>query len=354
MRIIVSGYFGAYPSITESVADALTRHGHVVRVHELYAPTFSINLGHTRTKVLPRLPGHLERSQKALSKLIEEFQPDVLFVLRGDEVDLEELKTLRDRFGFKIWQWIYDPLAKAPGTLDLAEMSDRVFHYSAAETLSFKERFSGKNIEFLPGAFDDRFHGFSPETGSQTPTHDIFFCGALAPPLYRNRLETLESISRADSGLGITAYYKPSTFNIMQNRRFTNMLRRDYPSLYGNWKLRGLSRRQLVTEYHRSIAALNLHDLNMPGVGLSWRTFEILGSGGIMITDRHPELETCFGGQLPFEVFDAPEDIITIALGLKADPDRCSAIRKMVKRVSSLHSYYHRMRTILPPNTDQD
>ena len=348
MRFIVSGYYGPYPSIVDSVADGLRRHGHKIRIHEIYSPTLTIGRDEKRKKFFPRLPGHLHHSHKFLENLIETFRPDVLFVLRGDELDSEKLSYLRDQYGFDIWHWIYDPLEKASAALNLAKNANRVFHFSAYESLQLKQFFPDKDVLFLPGAYDDRYHTFPHTDKNYSVSQDIFFCGALGTPLYDYRLKFLEKISGKASNLSTKVYYKPSTFNALKNYRFRKMVRRNYPDLYTNLDLRSLSRRQLVNEYHQSTACLNLHDLNANGVGLSWRTFEILGSGGMMITDRHPELSACFGDNIPFEVFDTADDAINFTLELKNNPNLVNVMRQTARLHAPEHTYYHRLKGILP------
>jgi spore maturation protein CgeB len=111
--------------------------------------------------------------------------------------------------------------------------------------------------------------------------------------------------------------------------------------------MRTLGREQMVEFYRQSVVNLNIHDLNAPGLGLSWRTFEILGSGCTMISDRHPELAACFGDEIPFNIFDEPGEIIEITSELKSNPGKTGAMREKARAAAPFHSYYYRMEKIL-------
>jgi spore maturation protein CgeB len=283
-----------------------------------------------------------------LVRLIREKKPQVVFALRGDLIDVSILEDLKSKNHFQLWQWIYDPLSVTPQCLLLSEICDRLFHYSHSDTLRLRQRYPGKEVIFLPGAFDDRHH-----LPADRPDHhcDLFFCGCLNLKHYRYRLayfeELLQMNEKAETLMNISVNYRPSNLDLIKVYRYKTTLRSDYPRVYKSLNLKVYDRIQLARAYQVARACLNLHDLNREGIGISPRTFELIGSGACIISDLHPDFARCFSDrELPFCIANDAATAFEAAFRLRAD----SAYRKMLiersLEVRDQHTYYQRFKAL--------
>src|SRR6185369_15076897 len=170
--------------------------------------------------------------------------------------------------------------------------------------LRLREMFPQKEVIFLPGAFDDRHH--SPADRSDYAC-DLFFCGSLSLEHYRYRVAYFEELlkinQKAPALLNISVNYRPSNLDLIKVFLYKTSLRADYPLVHRNLNLRAYDRIQLTRAHHASRTCLNLHDLTREGIGISPRTFELIGAGACIISDLHPDFARCFGdGELPFSI----------------------------------------------------
>jgi len=328
----------------DSVGDALRRLGQETLIH-CFNRTSLQRAIRDKLKRLP--PGNMPDHHR-LVKLIRENKPQVVFALRGDLIDVAILEDLKSKNHFQVWQWIYDPLSVTPKCLGLSQLCDRLFHYSYSDTERLRQKFPDKEVIFLPGAFDDRHH--APADSSEYDC-DLFFCGCLNLKHYRYRVayfeELLQLNERSASTMNISVNYRPSNLDLIKIFLYKTSLRSSYPRVHKNLNLKTYDRIQLTRAYHSARACLNLHDLTCDGIGISPRTFELIGAGACIISDLHPDFTRCFGdGELPFSIANDAATALDIAFRLRADSGyRRSLVRRSLG-VRGQHTYYERFKAL--------
>ena len=295
-KVIVSGSYGNCLSITDSVAHSLRFLGYTVFEHQFFKPLLNIEFPkyHNR-KIIPQLTLNQRREKIQLNRMIRNVHPEVLLLLRGDEIEIATVLELKKQLGFKIWLWMFDPLHRTPNLSELLPSCDKIFHYAFNETLDLKSKYPEKEIHFLPGAFDNRFYKIDLNNRCK---YDLFFCGALDLRIYASRNKILNeffNISESiEPALKTAICYGRSNRNPIRNYFEKKAFKQNYPHLYEHLQFKTYCRIQLAGKYAQSLAGLTLQDSSEFGVGLSWRTFELIGSGAVVISDAHPDLERCF------------------------------------------------------------
>lgn len=347
-KILVCGFYNRFPSITDSVTDAFKRLDFTIVKHQFNTPLGQFYFKDRPFTFFPRLPFSQGRENKYLFKLIKGFKPNIVFILRGDLVDKDNLERLKSVMGFKIWVWHYDPISLTPEISSLFLIADKIFHYSYFETQKIKKLYPHKEVHFLPGAFDDRYHR---STSNKLYKHDLFFCAALLGQRYENRRIILNSVSKINETLGkkyrLTFCVRPTNFNIVKFIKIYLYIKNNYPYLFKNWVPQNYSRLSLVKKYNQSKTCLNLHSSFSEGVGLSWRTFELIGCGAIILCDNHPDLPFVFDSQkMPLIIINDHNDIIENLNMLFTDQHTMSSYKHRVHSIYNDHTYVNRMKSV--------
>jgi spore maturation protein CgeB len=345
-KIVVSGSYGNCLSITDSVVHALRFLGYSVFEHQFFKPLLNIEFPryHNR-KILPQLILNQHKEKIQLNRMIRNVRPEILLLLRGDEVDIDTVLQLRKRIGFRIWLWMFDPLHRTPNLINLLPVCDKIFHYAYNETGDLKFKYPEKEVHFLPGAFDDRFYKI--ELNSRWK-YDLFFCGALDLKTYASRNTLLNEFFLISDSIKpkfkTSICYGRSNRTPVKNYLDKKICKQNYSYLYANLQFKTYCRIQLAKKYAQSLAGLTLQDSSEFGVGLSWRTFELLGSGAVVISDSHPDIERCFSdGSEAILKFEKAQDIVDRLVLLRQNSLEREKIIKIYERICKEHTYTKRM-----------
>jgi spore maturation protein CgeB len=98
--------------------------------------------------------------------------------------------------------------------------------------------------------------------------------------------------------------------------------------------------------YAAADASLNVvDDLNMPGHNM--RTFEIPGSGGVMVATHTVEQAAIFPDSEAALYYRAPSEIDGLVERLHAEPDFASRLRRTGLAIAREHTYARRAATMI-------
>lgn len=329
MRILlVSPRFHGY---YDAIGHGLRTLGHEVEVVLYDERPFMAKVDHKLAIELPsrfgidRTAALRRRSTNRVAATLAGRTPDVVLVIKGDEVDLDVLDRVRGP-GVPFVLWLQDELHRT--TLvdgDLARF-DALASYSPLDVAALTNR--GLPAHVVPMAYDERI-----APARRHPTHDVVFVGAKYP----TRAHALEALVAA--GLPVMARgraWSPAWADRLRTFRLAA------GSVPGGPDVDRTTAGQL---YLDATIALNLHGAGHDG--FNPRTFEACGVGGLEMIDRHDVGELYEPGTelLTFSSIDEVTEAWEHAVH---DPDWSDGIRRRARaRTLADHTFTHRARTLL-------
>ena len=270
-----------------------------------------------------------------LEKAVLERSPDYVLVLKA--VDLTEMTVAHcANSGTKTVLWAYDSAAEYPIIGSAAPKYDLVYTYEPADIEALSRTCSPK---LLPMAFDPRF--YFRKTGRGSKSLDICFVGAV--DMYPQRRRLLKHISDRfrEKTIGVWT----DSAHWYSHKRVRDVLG------FGSKRNVELHRQTLdhasVNDiYNRSRICVNVHHRQSVRA-VNPRTFEILGSGGLLITDRRlDEIEGFEGGEGYVHYSDESELMDRLGMLLE-DEQKAQRIADAGYLAARTHTYEQRARTIL-------
>jgi spore maturation protein CgeB len=274
-------------------------------------------------------------NSKVLEKAIIERGPDHVLVAKAVELTERSKAFCRDR-GIKLILWAYDSATEFPIVSRAAPGYDLVYTYEPAdlEILS-----SVCEPRLLPMAFDPRY--YSPLKGEAERTIDICFVGDI--DFYRRRRELLRHVARNLRNANVSVWTDSAHW--YSHRRVKDMalkgLRRNLSIRRGT-----LGHAEINGIYNRSKACLNIHH-RQSRQAINPRTFEVLGSGGLLVTDRKLDQLSEFQdgkGYIHFEDEKGLIDSLREALGYAEYRESIASLGN--SRIQA-HTYVARARRII-------
>ena len=275
----------------------------------------------------------LQRYQPRLIHLFNDYHPDYVFVVNGENVAQETLQYFRAT-GTKILLWLFDRLLLYPELKRNILFADYVCCYDKEDIATLKAL--GKTAFFLPQAVDASYYFPINDVEKEW---DIVFAGEIWSSVKRKQL--LQAVVRAFPNLRIRIWgrYKP------WNKGLWHCLMREHREIYTN---RNTSAQQLNLDYNKARLVLNIHHEQQRD-GANPKVYEIAASGAYQVCDENPYLKTLFpNNEIGFynnenEMIDqirwalAPENATEIA--------RRAALAH--QRIMQSHTYTHRMKEML-------
>ncbi|MDO4254200.1 MAG: glycosyltransferase [Kocuria sp.] len=260
---------------------------------------------------------------------------EVLRSCAADRILLIKADTLGQQFWDELramniptMLWLYDDLSRHSFTLDFLKEFGPVISYAASETRRLTD--AGVQAHYLPNAYDPRLCRTRPWYGpSVTRRNEIVFVGSRYP----NRVELLEHLVR--SGVPVRAYGRQWSHHVVDRLRTWEFARPTIPAE------RDISLAQAYTVQAQAAAAINVHGVQ---AGLTMRTFEVPGNGGLQLIDRADVAEFYDPGEEVL-VFSDLHDLEQLCERALADPSWGDAIRRAGQRRSiAEHTFAHRAR----------
>lgn len=317
----------AFHGYHRSIGRALERRGYEVVTHSYDA--FETLRDKVRNKVAVELPRRLGAdshahaaawaTHRALTAL-RFTRPDRLIVVKGD--------TLGNAFWDEVIRqklprilWLYDDLARHRYTHDFLREIGPVVSYARSEAEHLVR--CGINATFVPNAFD-------PDLAepSARRTGEIVFVGAR----YANRVALLTRLRQA--GLPVRAYGRQWSHHPLDRLRTWEIGRPDVPAE------RDIPLPTAYAIQGEAAAAINIHGLQ---AGLSMRSFEVPGMGGLQLVDRADVAEFYDIGTETL-VFASEEHLVELAGRAQRDHLWSERIRAAGRRRSlAEHTFAHRV-----------
>ena len=250
-----------------------------------------------------------------LKKKLQEFKPHFVFITHAFFIPLIYYEVIKD-LHFPLYAWDGDGGANCKAMQKYKEYIDVLFEselrYVQENKLDFKQ------IEYLPFCANPKI--FKPMNFVRK--NYIFFAGASTP-----RREKI--IKQIHYPMKIRGW----GWNEIQDLEF-------------DIKNKKLDMQDLVIEYNKAFAALNIHQEVNHIDALNMRTFEVPACKTLLVCDYRRELELLFDldKELVVYTYDKIEESIE---KLRNKDFVKSVTEKGYKRVISSHTYIHRMQKVL-------
>lgn len=219
-----------------------------------------------------------DRQDKAnaleLEKAVQESGPDYVLVMKAVELTKTTIEHCKSA-GVKMVLWAYDSATEFPIISKVAPQYDLVYTYEPGDLDILSKSCTP---QFLPMAFDPK-HYFRLDTSGKKDI-DICFVGAIDRYPQRRKLLARVASKFKDRTVAIWT----DSIHWYSHRHIGDFL------LTGTRRNMQLNRKTLehgeVNDiYNRSKVCLNIHHLQSKKA-VNPRTFEILGSGSLLLTDR--------------------------------------------------------------------
>lgn len=213
----------------------------------------------------------------ALEKAVQERHPDHILVMKAVELT-EKTREYCMNAGSKVVLWAYDSATEFPIISRAAPQYDLVYTYETGDM-----EILSKNCtpHFLPMAYDPKY--YFRKDGKTEKDIDICFIGTIDRHPQRKRLFAHVASKLKDRKIAIWAdsihwysHRHVGDFLMVGPRRNIQLTRKT------------LDHGEINDIYNRSKVCLNVHHAQSKKA-VNPRTFEILGSGGMLLTDRRLE-----------------------------------------------------------------
>ncbi|WP_210438909.1 CgeB family protein [Nocardioides xinjiangensis] len=282
----------AFHGYGDSIASALSRAGHEVRVHSY---DLNASLGaKLRTKLVHELPSRLgspagDRARRRLLTaravdVVRAERPDVVVTVRGDVLGPAYWEAV-DASGARQLLWLYDELARMRFDDEVLSSRPSVVSYSPDDVSHLRSR--GLRAHHVLDAFDHTVP-FTP-----APSDEVVFIGARYP----DRTHLLEGLH--ERGVPVRAYGRDWSHHPFDRVRTWQVRRPGVPSA------REVDRATAYGLTAGAVAALNSHT---DQDGFTMRTFELPGTGSLQLIDR-PDVDRLYEPGTEVLVFSGLDEL---------------------------------------------
>lgn len=267
-----------------------------------------------------------------LIKTTQEYQPDLIFILKGDLIQPETLHAIKSKDCQIISWWVDNPLfyfKDYPQVEKQLKLIDALFIYDY-DNLEILKQKGVKNLFYLPCAYDPKIYRPKQINLSEKKR---FHCEiAFIANYYPERGEFLKHTQ----GLDIVVWGR-GWKNFLKNNHFPpNVLR-----------AKGLSGESVSAVYNISKICPNVHHVQSRGGGLNMRTFEIPGAGGFQLSDYIEGMEEHFEIGKEIITYQSPEHFRQLAeYYLKHEDERKAIAKRGYERAVRDHTYEQRLKKV--------
>ena len=289
-------------------------------------------------EVPPRLgllSTNIKYFMKKVVQRLKTFRPDICFIVKGEFLSENDLKAIRE-YSVVVLFNTDDPrfFLKTGGLEFLAsnyvcELVDSVdlIATPSEPCIKFYRRVGVKDVLFLPFACNPDLH-YVPLREECNRVNVVTFIGAM----YRRRLKVLMELIR--NNVPVLVFSGDKAYSRVFRRYFIG---------------RGVWGRRYALIHAASRLSLNIHaesDLNWKA---NMRVFEVLASGGVLLTDNGRVVSRFFEAWRDFIPWEEKEDLVELVkVYLNADDDEIQGIaRGGQSKVMKEHKYNDRVATLL-------
>lgn len=291
----------------------------------------------SKAYVARRDADYLNANAVELEREVMGKKPEYVLVMNGGIVT-EETRRFCDRSGTKLVLWAYDNIARFRWVADHARDYDMAYTYEPQDVKPLAELTPTK---YLPLAYDPE--AYRRLEGSDRKETDLCFVGSVAE-VRPERRQLLGGITRELSGLRIEIWsdtkhwYSPFKYQqILAIRSGRNL----------DLRLQTADHSEINELYNRSKICLNIHHPQSRGA-VNPRSFEILGSGGLLLTDREMQgIELLEEGR-DYACYSSLDDLLTKVKAFVADSEKRKKIAESGHSIAErAHTYKARASAIL-------
>ena len=273
-----------------------------------------------------------EEMNDRLVKTTTAFRPDLLFVIKGDDIFPQTLQRLKALGGLRLVNWaVDDPFS--PSYPDIAPgipYYDGFFIPDRSYELRLKQG-GAREVKFLPFACNPAVHRTISLTSGERRRFGSAVC--FVGTVHRSRIDVLGSLIGLDLAIWGEPFQDPEA----------TVLQAKYRGRAGQ--------KQLAKIYNASRIALNPHHPQAVE-GTNMRTFEAAACGIFQLTDRKRYLEETFAFGEEIVCYEDPREVAgLVRYYLSHEEERRSIALRMQEKVLREHTYRHRMQQVLQEET---
>ena len=337
MKILVAGTKW-HDNLLDVVAFGFKELGHDVEIFNDNIKDNSLFV----SKVLARTPlkneaerlfeKYQDKIGQLLIKKIEEFKPDLIFVVNGFHLNRKTPEKIRKMFRIPVVVYVVDdPLLKRTWLYDLGGYS----HLFVIDDswMPYLEYFNPGNVSFLPQTSNHRVFrlleikqdyeiGFSGNLNLKLPNTPS---GFLRAQILNYVVEAGYNVIAAAPNISDTFEYFPALKKIKYFDKYVD-------------------HEELNRVYNRAKIILSIHSPQFKH-GIAPRVFEAAFAGAFQLVEYKPDIETLFPG-MPY--FKTKEEMLDkIEFYLNNDRDREDIAKKMRELALEKHTFKSRAEVIL-------
>ncbi|ROZ63041.1 hypothetical protein EDL96_08000 [Kocuria soli] len=257
-------------------------------------------------------------------------EPDRVIVIKGDTLGEDLWGELADR-RIPVILWLYDDLARHRHSIEFLRTVGPVLSYAATEAQQL--RAMGVRAHHLPNAYDPHLlhTAARPGHGCAAGIGEVVFVGSRYP----NRVDLLNHLH--GNGVSVRVYGRQWSGHPVDRLRTWEWARPGLP-----WH-RDISLSEAYAVQAEAAAAVNIHGRQG---GLSMRTFEVPGAGGLQLVDR-ADVAEFYEPAKEVLVFSDRDELLDLSRRAVADPAWGRRIREAGRRRSlAEHTFAHRAHSV--------
>ena len=277
------------------------------------------------------LEQRIKRINADLVAKCESWGAEIVLVINGEAILRETIKKIKELA--KVAVWIVDSLDHPTVAKDRLDEYDHAFVFEPADVASLRK------ASYLPyGADTSAYRKLNLDFD-----YDLSFVGRG----HGDRLPRLDALAAFCEAKNINfAVFGPF-------RRFARRFKRrsamqDFPALGRAIKLNGKLKPQQINEiYNRSRINVNMHH-HQSKQGLNPRTFEILASGSLLLTDWKPQLNHFFEVGEELAAYKNEDELFRLVTTLLGDERKQARLRAAgYAKVLQSHTFADRCKEIV-------
>jgi spore maturation protein CgeB len=271
----------------------------------------------------------------SLEKAVQESRPDLVLVMKAVDLTPGTMELCK-REGIRTVLWAYDSVTEFPIISRVASKYDLVYTYEPADIDALSRDCAPR---VLPMAFDPKCYARS--NAASEKDIDICFVGSIDRYPQRRRLLRIVADGLRKKRIGIWT----DSIHWYSHRHVGDFI------LAGFRKNISLTRKTLDHAeingvYNRSRICLNIHHAQSKRA-LNPRTFEILGAGGLLLTDRRLDDIEGFEDGDGYLYYSNEAEMLARIDEVLHDEKRAAATAEKGCSRAQVHTYEQRVRTIL-------
>lgn len=278
--------------------------------------------------------------QQAVAQRAIELRPDLVLVLDGMVLPLEQVREMREQ-GIRTAVWFSDDPYYADVTTEIAKAYDDVFTMEL-NCISYYQSQGCSRVHYLPFGFHPS--QYRPITEKSSLRRDMSFVGSA----YWNRVAFFDQLAPylADKDIVISGQWwdRLREFETLRGKIDLNkwMGAQETSDVYNGAKI--------VINMHRSYddESVNQNATSITAATPNIRTFEIAASGTLQLTDARNDLSRFYTPGVEIETYSSQQELIEkVEFYLTHEQERREMALRALARSLREHTFSSRVNTML-------